>query len=47
VEKKPLEKQVLPFRVSLIGIFLFNMNVKDALLAVDGGQLEILQNEVG
>jgi|GEM_PF-5715332 len=40
-------EQILAFRISLIGIFLFNMNVKDAIRTVDGSQFKISRMNSG
>ena len=44
--KEAFGEQILSFWVLLIGIFLFDMNVEDALRTVNGCQLEILQDKL-
>ena len=38
---------MLPFGIILIGIFLFDMNMKNAFGTIKGCQLEIFQDELG
>lgn len=44
--KEAFGAKIFPFRVLLISIFLFDMYLKDAVLAVDGGEFEIFQDKL-
>jgi len=44
--KKAFGEEVFPFWIMLVRIFLFDMNLKDTILAVNRSQFEIFQDKL-